>query len=121
MQSSTHISPLLDHAIRIRAKNVELRQKIVQLQADIHNLEKDISTMTVTQDDLVEQCRILREQQTEQNKEFLFEQSEKDFRQYIQDIADYINTKSWKPSSNEKSSLSGRISIDYFNSIFYSQ
>ena len=112
MQSSTPISPLLDHAIRIRAKNVELRQKIVQLQVDVHSLEKDISTMTVTHDDLVEQCRILREQQTEQNKELLFEQSEKDFRQYIQDIADYINNKSWKPSSNENPTLPSRISIE---------
>lgn len=109
MESSSHISPLLDHAIRIRAKNVELRQTIAQLQADIHNLEKDISTITVTHDDLAEQCRILREQQTE---ELSSKQSEKDFHQYIQDITDYIDTKSWKPISNEKPSSSGRISLD---------
>lgn len=105
MQPSTHASPLLNRAIGTRAKNVELRQKITQLQTDIHSIEKDISTLTVTYDDLVEQCRILREKQTDKSQEALREESEKDFRQYIHDIETYLNNKQWKTPSMEKSSI----------------
>lgn len=107
MQSSTsHTSSLLNHAMRTRTKNMELRQKIAQLQTEVHNLEKDISSLTMTYDDLVEQCRILREQQTDENKQFLLKQSEKDFHQYIQDIENYIKNKQWKTSSMDKPSNS---------------
>jgi uncharacterized coiled-coil DUF342 family protein len=105
MQSSTHTSPLLNHAIRTRAKNVELRKKISQLQTDIQSIEKDISTLTLTYDDLVEQCRILREKQTDKTKDFLLEESEKEFQNYIHDIENYLNTKQWKISSIEKPTI----------------
>ncbi|CAF4448287.1 unnamed protein product, partial [Adineta steineri] len=63
--SNTTTSPLLNHAVRIRAKNVELRKKITQLESDIQLITKDISSLTNTYDDLVEQCQVLRENQTE--------------------------------------------------------
>lgn len=90
---------------------MELRQTIAQLQVDIHNLEKNISSLTMTYDDLVEQCRNLREQQTDQNKEILLQQSEKDFQQYIQDIENYIQNKQWKTSSIGKPPISGKIFV----------
>jgi uncharacterized coiled-coil DUF342 family protein len=102
MQSSNNTSPLLNYAIKTRAKNVELRTKIAQLQSDIQSIEKDISTLTDTYDNLVEQCQILREKQTDKTKEFLLEEYHKEFHQYIHDIEKYVNNKQWKiPSADE--------------------
>jgi uncharacterized coiled-coil DUF342 family protein len=109
MQSSTHTSPLLNHAIRTRAKNVELRKKIAQLQTDIQSIENDISTLTHTYDDFVEQCRILREKQTDKSKDFLLEESQKEYHNYIHDIENYLNTKQWKIPSSEKPTVLGKI------------
>ncbi len=102
MQSSNNTSPLLNHAIKTRAKNVELRKKINQLQTDIQSIEKDISILTNTYDNLVEQCQILREKQTEKKKDLLLEEYQKEFHNYIHDIENYMNNKQWKFSSIEK-------------------
>jgi hypothetical protein len=102
MQSSNSTSPLLNHAIKTRAKNVELRKKITQLQTDIQSIENDISTLTNTYDHLVEQCQILREKQTDTKKDLLLEESQKEFHNYIRDIENYINNKQLTFSSIEK-------------------
>jgi hypothetical protein len=101
MQSSNSTSPLLNHAIQIRAKNVELRKKITQLQTDIQSIENDISTITNTYDNLVEQCQILREQQTDKKKDLLLNEYQKEFNNYIHDIENYVNNKQWKISPIE--------------------
>ena len=113
MQSSTHTSPLLNHAIRTRAKNVELRKKIALLQADIQSIEKDISTLTMTYDDLVEQCQVLREKQTDKTKDLLLDESEKQFQNYIHDVENYLNSKQWITPSIEK--LAAPCKIDHFS------
>jgi len=105
MQSSNSTSPLLNHAIKTRAKNVELRKKITQLQTDIQSIENDISTLTNTYDNLVEQCQILREKQTDTKKDLLLEESQKEFQNYIRDIENYINNKQLTFSSMEKSTI----------------
>lgn len=103
MQSSTDnsTSPLLNHAIKTRSKNVELRQKITQLQIEIQSIENDISLLTNTYDDLVEQCQILREKQTDKTKDFLLEEYQNEYQNYLHDIENYIHNKQWKFSSNE--------------------
>lgn len=101
METSNNTSPLLNHAIKTRAKNVELRQKISQLKIDIESIEKDISILSNTYDNLVEQCQILREKQTDKNNDLLLDEYQKEFQNYIHDIENYINNKQWKFSSVE--------------------
>ena len=86
MQSSNNTSPLLNHAMRIRAKNVELRKKIAQLESDVQFVEKDITTLTHAYDDLAEQCQVLREKQTDKKKDLLLQQCQTQFDHYINDI-----------------------------------
>ncbi|CAF3835839.1 unnamed protein product [Rotaria magnacalcarata] len=102
MEPSVNSSPLLSHAVKIRGKNVELRKKIILLQNDIQSIEKDILSLTNTYDDLVEQCQTLREKQTDRKKDFLLEEYQKQFTDYIQDIENYINKKEWSIGSMEK-------------------
>ncbi|CAF2358506.1 unnamed protein product [Rotaria sp. Silwood2] len=106
MESSINGSPLLNHAIKIRGKNVELRKKIALLQNDIQLIEKDILTLTNTYDDLVEQCRVLHEKQTDRKKDSLLEEYQNKFNNYIHDIENYINNKEWNISSIEKTEIS---------------
>ncbi len=105
MQSSNNKSPLLNHAIRVRAKNVELRKKITQLENDIQLIEKDISTITNTYDDLVEQCQNLRDKQTDKKKDLLLEEYQTQFNNYIHDIENYLNNKQWNSPSIEKTTV----------------
>ncbi|CAF0722671.1 unnamed protein product [Rotaria sp. Silwood1] len=105
MESSINASPLLNHAIKIRGKNVELRKKITLLQNDIQLIEKDILTLTNTYDDLVEQCQILREKQTDRKKDLLLEEYQNKFNDYIHDIENYLNNKEWNISSIEKTDI----------------
>lgn len=95
MQSSSRTSPLLSHATRVRAKNVELRKKIAQLESDIQMIEKDIASLTSTHDDLVGQCQTLREKQTDQTKALQLEEYQSQFNAYIHGIETYLNTKQW--------------------------
>ncbi|CAF4189166.1 unnamed protein product, partial [Rotaria sordida] len=105
-ESSMYASPLLNHAIKIRGKNGELRKKITLLQNDIQLIEKDILTLTNTYDDLVEQCGILREKQTDRKKDLLLEEYQNKFNAYIHDIENYLNNKEWNISSNENTEIS---------------
>ncbi|CAF3178155.1 unnamed protein product [Rotaria socialis] len=105
MESSVNSSPLLSHAVKIRGKNVELRKKIILLQTDIQSIEKDILSLTNTYDDLVEQCQILREKQTDRKKDFLLEEYQKQFTDYVHDIENYINKKEWNIDSMEKTNV----------------
>ncbi|CAF1282818.1 unnamed protein product [Adineta steineri] len=104
--SNTTTSPLLNHAVRTRAKNVELRKKITQLESDIQLITKDISSLTNTYDDLVEQCQVLRENQTEKKKDLLLEECQTQFNNYIQDIQNYLNNKQWDIPTSEKITVS---------------
>ncbi|UJR26104.1 hypothetical protein I4U23_007450 [Adineta vaga] len=105
MQSSNNTSPLLNHAMRVRTKNVELRKKITQLENDIQLIEKDISTLTITYDNLVDQCQILHEKQTDKKKDLLLEQYQNQFNNYIHDIENYLNNKQWNISAIEKTTV----------------
>jgi uncharacterized coiled-coil DUF342 family protein len=103
MESSTNnTSPLSNHAIKVREKNVELRKKISQLENEIQSVEKDILTLTNTHDDFVEQCQSLREKQTDAKKDLLLEEYEKQFHNYIHDIENYLNKKQWNISSIDR-------------------
>jgi uncharacterized coiled-coil DUF342 family protein len=105
MQSTNNTSPLLNHAVKTRAKNVELRKKITQLENDIQLIENDISALTNTYDDLAEQCQILREKQTDKNKDLILEDDQKQFNNYIHDIEKYLDSKQWNNSSIEKTTI----------------
>ncbi|CAF0804291.1 unnamed protein product [Adineta ricciae] len=105
MQSSNSTSPLLNHAMRVRAKNVELRKKIAQLESDVQFVEKDILTLTHTYDDLAEQCQVLREKQTDKKKDLLLQQCQTQFDHYINDIENYILNKQWNLPIIEKTSV----------------
>ena len=100
-----HVSPLLNYAIRIRERNVELRRQIASLQNDIQVIEKDISRLSHTYDDLVEQCRILREKQTDRQKDTLLEEYQKQFNEYVYDVENYLNNKEWNLSSIDKTAI----------------
>lgn len=117
MQSSTNTSPLLNHAVKIRAKNVELRKQITQLQSDIQSIDNEISTLTKTHENLLEQCQILREKQTDDQKHLLLEQYETEFKNYIHDIENFINNKQWNSPSVDKSIISCKRTINNFNSL----
>lgn len=106
MESSINPSPLLNYAVKIRGKNVELRKKIASLQNEIQSIEKDTLTLTNTYEDLVEQCRALREKQTDRTKDLLLEEYQKQFNAYICDIEHYINNKEWNLSLIEKPQIS---------------
>ena len=117
MQSSNNTSPLLNHAMRIRAKNVELRKKIAQLESDIQFVENDISTLTHTYDDLAKQCQVLREKQTDTKKDLLLQQCQTQFDHYINDIENYILNKQWNLPAIEKSTVLCKITLSAFKSL----
>lgn len=108
MELSINTSPLLNHAIKIRGKNVELRKKITAIQNDIQSIENDILTLTNTYDDLVEQCQVLREKQTDSKKDLLLGEYQEQFNTYLHDIENYINSKEWNVPSIEKTDVVGK-------------
>ena len=92
-------SPLLNHAVKVRAKNVELRNKITQVRHDVELIEKDVSALKAVHDDLVEQCRRLRDKQTDANQNLALEECRKQFHSYIHDIEGYLANKQWNAAA----------------------
>ena len=90
----------------IREKNVELRKKIALLENNIQLIQRDISALTNTYDDLVEQCRILREKQIDKKTDLLLEEYRKQFNEYIHDIENYLNNKEWNTFLAQKMDIS---------------
>jgi uncharacterized coiled-coil DUF342 family protein len=107
MESTTsNTSPLLHHAVRIRANNVELRNKIVQLQNEVKIIENNVLKLKETYDNLAEQCQILRHQQTDVKQNLLYEECQRQFDCYIEDIDHYLTNKTWTiPSMSSVTSV----------------
>ena len=93
MHSSTSTSSILDHAVKIRAKNVELRKNVSQLRSDIKTMEDEMLQMQVTHDELFAQCQVLREKQTDANHTAQLEAYRRQFDSWIQDIGNYLTHK----------------------------
>lgn len=93
MQTSLNSSPLIHHVVQVRARNVELRQKLTDLQNEIKNLENELDSIRTKRDELTQKSQKLRSMQSDQAKILHFEQSQRLFRQYIEEIDNYINEK----------------------------
>lgn len=86
-------SPLLNQALAVRSKNVELRKKISDIQQNIDAMEKDIAQLQKKHDDLLAQCQSLREKQNNAQQKALIVECQRQFENYIREIDEYISNK----------------------------
>ena len=89
-------SPLLNEALAVRTKNVQLRKDISQMRDEIEQMEKNIDELRLKRDDLQIQCQILRSKQNDEKQRFLIEESRREFENFIRELDEIITKKTFQ-------------------------